>query len=107
MVVVSCSTDPISNNRLTVFVVNWTLYTQLVQASIVLLNVVSNSVQSLLELSGPRDPLPGFDYDNISDSECVHVLSMSSMLLTKAILDRVMILPTSGYRSLLRGMNLK
>lgn len=51
------------------FLVDWNLYAQLVQASVVLFNCISTSIQSLLELSGPRDPLPSFEYSHISDSE--------------------------------------
>ncbi|KJA18922.1 hypothetical protein HYPSUDRAFT_44772 [Hypholoma sublateritium FD-334 SS-4] len=48
---------------------DWNLYAQLVQVSVVLLNFISTAVQSLLELSGPRDPLPSFEYHYIGDSE--------------------------------------
>lgn len=51
------------------FPVDWNLYAQLVQASVLLLNFISTAVQSLLELSGPRDPLPSFEYNRIGDPE--------------------------------------
>ncbi|KAF8962842.1 SAC3/GANP/Nin1/mts3/eIF-3 p25 family-domain-containing protein [Flammula alnicola] len=48
---------------------NWKLYGQVIQASISLLNLISHSVQSLLELSGPQDPLPDFDYSQLDDCD--------------------------------------
>ncbi|KAF9484566.1 hypothetical protein BDN70DRAFT_872349 [Pholiota conissans] len=48
---------------------NWNLYGQLIQSSVALLNVIMKSIQSLLELSGPLDLFPNFDYGSLSDSD--------------------------------------
>ncbi|KAF5319652.1 hypothetical protein D9619_008595 [Psilocybe cf. subviscida] len=47
----------------------WSLYAQLVQASVDLLNTVSQLVRTLLEVSGPQDEYPPFDPAHIDDSE--------------------------------------
>ncbi|KAJ3510677.1 hypothetical protein NLJ89_g4539 [Agrocybe chaxingu] len=52
--------------------INWNLYGQVVQASISILNTLSQSVHSLLELGPFQDPLPAFDYTQLDDSESAY-----------------------------------
>ncbi|KAF8151652.1 SAC3/GANP/Nin1/mts3/eIF-3 p25 family-domain-containing protein [Crassisporium funariophilum] len=51
---------------------NWSLYGQLVQASITSLNAMSELVKSLLELQGQLDPLPSFNHTLLDDSESAY-----------------------------------
>ncbi|CAA7264544.1 unnamed protein product [Cyclocybe aegerita] len=52
--------------------INWNLYGQVVQASISILNTLSQSVHSLLDVGPFQDPLPTFDYTQLDDSESTY-----------------------------------
>ncbi|PPQ97115.1 hypothetical protein CVT26_000597 [Gymnopilus dilepis] len=51
---------------------NWSLYGQVIQVTLRFLNMMSSAIRSLLELSGPEDPLPDFNPSQIDDSESVY-----------------------------------
>ena len=51
--------------------VNWRLFGEVIQVSVMLLNVISQLVQSLMELSTMPNPLPDFDSRLLDDSEYV------------------------------------
>jgi len=61
--------------------VNWSLFGEVIQVSIMLLNVISRLVQSLMELSTMPNPLPDFDSRLLDDSEYV-VFEFLAKLLT-------------------------
>ncbi|KAH9475152.1 SAC3 family protein 1 [Psilocybe cubensis] len=51
---------------------NWSLYGQVVQVSITLLNNMERAVRSMLELEGLADPLPDFNAAQVTDSESAY-----------------------------------
>ena len=56
---------------LSLCLVNWRLYAQLVQVCVTLFNAMPLLVQSLLEVQGQQDLLPAFDYPQLEDNEYV------------------------------------
>jgi len=52
-------------------VADWKLYCELLKASISVLDLISQLVHSLLEISKPLEPLPDFDHSKLDDSPWV------------------------------------
>jgi len=51
------------------FVVDWSLYAQVLDASIRLLNEMAHNVLILVEAEADSDPLPYLDTNNITDTQ--------------------------------------
>ena len=85
---------------LSLILVNWRLYAQVVQVCVTLFNTMFLLVQSLLEVRGEQDPLPAFDYPQLEDSEYVpfffSVFQVSQPFLFTRTKGRRLIVSTNG-----------